>query len=745
MEKEYNHKKIEDRINRIWGENNYFTPKIDPAKKPFSIFLTPPNASGGMHIGNVLMIAIQDILARYHRAKGEPTLWIPSTDHGGYETQVTFEKEFEKNGEGEWYHSNKELYKGIKKFVENNNTTIKNQIKALGASVDWSRFRYTMDEDSLESTNETFKKMVSDNLVYRRSYMTNYCPSCSTILADIELKESKEKSTLYFIKFNFQESDDFLTLVTTRPEFLFSVTHVLIHPLDQRYVNHIGKTLINPTTGKEVKIIASKRKFDPEKLEPFLSPFFPSYKKYDYEYTLRNSLPVQNLLDWSGKMIFRYPGLKPSEARIKEITFLREHGCIEKVDEEYIEPVFYCKKGHTVESVIMLTWFLKMDDEKNPLRQPALEAIKKGSLSIIPKWKEKGLIEWMEKMHDWPIARQNVWGIKIPIWYDVSDPAEFTVWFIDKKGRKLYGNLKIFLENGFSLEDVTEGLERIQASKDVAWTLEKEEGKYYLPETDTFDTWFSSGQWGSIVFGKENSDDFSYFYPSDSIVIGVDLLRLSVSRKILLSLYLTGKLPFKKVYLHRLIKGEDGQKMSKSLGNAVSLEYYLKNYGADVTRMALISHTSLRDDFIFSEEQLLHFHNFSSRLWDIGRFIKENNNQSLSLFKQQDLSREDNHLLIEIDRLTFFTGSSLDKYLFANSQERLCNFLSILEKYIQEIHTRKNIEIPLSILRYAYKKYLTILHPFMPFMTEELHNELFNSICPLSSNPWPDKMNYFGE
>src|SRR3989344_3010696 len=282
MEKYYNHKEAERRISLMWERDNYFTPKIELSKKPFSIFLVPPNASGAMHIGNALMIAIQDILARFHRAKGDPTLWIPSTDHGGYETQVTFERELEKAGKDKWKFGSKKLFEAIKHFVEGNNETIKGQIKDLGASVDWSRFRYTMDSESLRSINKTFNKLVADNLIYRRSYMASYCPSCATILADIELEESKETIPLYFIKFTFQNSHNYLTLATTRPEFLFAATHVLIHPDDKRYAHYIGQVLINPITNKPVEIIASKRKFDPENNNQFLFPFSPSYKKYDY-------------------------------------------------------------------------------------------------------------------------------------------------------------------------------------------------------------------------------------------------------------------------------------------------------------------------------------------------------------------------------------------------------------------------------------------------------------------------------
>lgn len=737
MEKSYDHKEVEDRICRMWETGSYFTPLIDPSKKPFSIFLVPPNASGGMHIGNVLMIAIQDILARYHRAKGVPTLWIPGTDHGGYETQVTFERELEKNGKNKSEYGKNELFNEIKKFVEQNNELIKAQIRSAGASVDWTRFRFTMDEASLKAVESTFRKMVSDNLIYRRSYMVNYCSSCATVLADIELSERKEVMPLYFVKFYVENSDEYLAVATTRPEFLFATTHILVHPSDKRYSHLIGKILKNPVTGDRVEVIESKRKFDPEKCDPYLVPFSPSYNNYDYGYTLRNSLPSRNLLDWDGNMIERYPGLKPFQGREKEVSFLNESGLIEKADNSHSDSVFLCKRGHVVESMIMLTWFLKLDDEKKPLRKPAAEAVARGGLNVFPKWREKGLIQWLEKMYDWPIARQNVWGIRIPVWYDVSDPSKFMVWFTDKKEERYYGNLKNFLDGGVSFEELFEGLERIYAFEGASWSLEKEEGKLYLPETDTFDTWFSSGQWGSIVFGDMDSADFSYFYPSDSIVIGHDLLRLSVSRKILLSQYLTGKLPFRTVYLHRLLKGSDGQKMSKSLGNVVSLEYFLDKFGVDVTRMALVFYTSSPEDFVFEEKQLVFFSEFADRLWSMGEIVSLANEYAPEFSSALQLSHDDRQLFEVFEKLASSVGYNIEKYSFAYAQEKACEFLSYLEEYAHNMKAKGNIHVSLSVLKHFFEKYLTVLHPFMPFMTEELYLNLYNPKSPLATALWP--------
>lgn len=739
LSKHYNHQEVEPRIYKMWEEGGYFTPQIDPAKKPYSIFLTPPNASGGMHIGNVLMIAIQDILARFYRANGRPTLWVPSTDHGGYETQVTFERELEKVGKSRLDFSRSKLFSEINSFVEKNNELIKTEIRAAGASVDWSRFRYTMDDGSLQTVDETFKKMVRDNLIYRRPYMVNYCASCGTVLADIELKEIKQPSPLYAVRFYVKDSDEYLVLTTAKPEFLFSVTHVLAHPADQRFSRHIGKILNNPITGEPVEVIASKRKFDPLKLEPTLTPFCPSHVRYDYEYTLRNKLPSRNLLDWDGKMLERYPGLLPSEARVKEAEFLEKTGKLESINESYQDSVFLCKRGHQVQTVIMLTWFLKLDDNEHPLRQPAIDVVTSGKVKVYPRWREKGLVEWLGKMHDWPIARQNVWGIKMPIWYEVSDPAQFTVWFWNQKGERCSGNLKQLLDEGIAFDDIVKNLERVYAGEGVKWVLEPEDGKIYLPETDTFDTWFSSSQLDAVMFGEIGSTDFKHFYPCETVVIGHDLLRLSISREILLCRYMTGLEPFRSVYLHRLIKGADGQKMSKSLGNSVSLEHYLTNYGADVTRMALISYTTIADDFVFEESQLKLFQEFSNKLWQLGRSVSLVLPYAGEFSESLAMSSDDRRILEAQEQLATLIRGDINKLAFAFAQEKVCLFVNELERYLNGIvNSESDNPVPFTVLKKVFEKYLILLHPFAPFITEELHANLFGQMPPLAAAHWPE-------
>jgi valyl-tRNA synthetase len=723
MQEGYDFKEVEPKIAHLWEKSDYTKPH--GTGRPFSMYLVPPNASGPMHVGNALMVAIQDVLARYHRAKGEPTIWIPGTDHGGYETQVTFEQDLESKGQTKDDFTHAQLYDAIGSFVDRNNKTISRQVADMGGSVDWSTFRYTLDETSLNFATAMFKKMLDDQLIYRDLYMVYYCPSCATVLADIELKEVETPSPLYHIKFPFADGDGHVTLVTSRPEFLFSVTHVLAHPQDPKLSLHIGRSVINPSTGEEVQIVASKRKYDPAKEPAVPTVFMPSYSKYDFEYAIRNDIPSRNLFAWDGTMIERHQGATQMEAREREVAYLTEQGAIEGADDTFQESSFVCKKGHTVQSVLRMTWFLKLDDERSPIRKPALDAVAKEKLMVYPRWREKGLVEWLGKMHDWPIARQNVWGIRIPLWYEVTDPQLFTIWFVDASGTKRNGNLATLLAEGVSFDEIVDGLERMYAAEGASWSLEKEEGKQYLPETDTFDTWFSSGAWSAMVYDKEAAQDLSRYYPNSAVVIGHDLLRLSIAREILLAVYMTGVLPFKRVYFHQLLKAKDGQKMSKSLGNAITLDHYMHTYGADVTRMALVSYTGERGDFHMADERLDSCRSFVDRLWTMGRISDTVNTYGLGAYDATALAEDDAHMLSGVTLLQSSVGADVEKYLLSQAQEKAVAFLQRFEEFNARIQVRGDAEHAVAVFHDAFKKYLTLLHPFAPFVTESIYKEVY--------------------
>lgn len=737
MERFYDFKKTESDIAHLWEERADFSPKEESERRTFSMFLVPPNASGPMHIGNALMIAIQDVLARYHRARGDATVWVPGTDHGGYETQVTYERELERAGRDKSLLSRKELVAELAQFVEGHNETIRGQIKALGASVDWSRFRFTLDEASLRATDGMFRRMVADGLIYREPYMVHYCTACATVLADIELKETEIAAPLYNVRFTAVDGTGELMLPITRPEFIYAMTHVLVHPQDVRYAHLIGATLKNPATGEPVSVVASKRKFDPQDLNRPIEPFCPSHNRYDYEYAIRNGIPARDLLDWQGAMLERYPGMKPALARVEEVRHLEAGGHIESVEEHHNDTAHWCKKGHPVDTIIRLTWFVRLDDAAVPLRQPTLDALAREKFSIHPQWRTKGLVEWIGKMHDWPIARQNAWGIRIPLWYEVKDASRFMVWFVDAHGVRRHGSLKTFLDEGIALDTIVSGIERVYADGECSWTLEPEAGKSYVPETDTFDTWFSSGAWSTIVYGEPGTQEVERFYPSDTLVIGHDLLRLSVARELVLSRYLQGNLPFRQVYFHRLIKGADGQKMSKSLGNAITLDEYLTKYGADVTRMALVSYTGLTEDFFVAPERLGQYGRMIEKLWMLGRMCDAAIGRGVAAADPRTFSTDERALHAALSDLFDLVGMNIARHRFAEAQEQASSFCARLEEYtLKAVGRDANIERAMAGVQTILADYLILLHPFMPFATEAIHQMLSPDREVLAHKSW---------
>lgn len=722
---------IEARAKEIWEESDAFVAPDVPARRPFTMFLVPPNASGPMHIGNALMIALQDPLARYHRMKGDLTLWIPGTDHGGYETQITFEKGLESHGVSRDSISRQDFLEAIEEFVAQNNGVIDSQIRALGASVDWTRRRFTLDDEGKAAIHSVFRRMLTDDLIYRRSYMVNYCPSCATVLADIELKYEQIPATRCLVNVALSDGSGSVMLAVERPESLFTVTHVLVHPQDAKHAHRIGSSLVNPITGEGIAVIASERAYVAEEQREYLEPFMPSSVRYDYEYAIRRNMPAYDVMDWNGRFTVRYPGLTTEEAREKEIAFLREGGMLaEEVPGE--TTVARCKKGHVASCIIRQTWFMRLDDERISLRKNALSAIERERLTLYPQWRMKGLVEWIGKMHDWPIARQNIWGVRIPLWYEISNPSLLTVWFTDSAGERRVGRLDLLLESGVPFEEIQAGLERVYAEEGCAWTDMPEEGVSYLPETDTFDTWFSSGAWSTTVFGDPGSEPGrSPWYPSDVMVIGHDLLRLSVARKIFLSTYLSGKLPFRFVYLHRLILGSDGQKMSKSTGNVVALEEYLERYGADVTRMALVSYATSQEDFIFVNERLEKYESFAERVLRLAR--------ACAVIREHGLpvrAENGNSVSGDIEKLASSVGHSLERVRLTEAQDSVVAYLNTLEIQANEALSHADIEAAARAFHDAFEAYLRVLHPFMPHLTEYIHSGT-GSNRPLALSAWP--------
>ncbi len=761
MDKVYNHLEVEEKTYQMWEEKGYFKPKIDPKKKPFTILLPPPNASGKMHTGNVLMIAIEDLLIRWHRMKGEPTLWVPGTDHAGTETQITFEKELKKQGKSRFQYTRKQLYDEIWQFVQDNRHMIESQMRQMGASVDWSRYKFTLDPDVVLTVQDTFKKMHKDKLVYRDNYMVNYCPKCGTTYADVEINHDERKDPLYYIKYervHKEHGQQYISIATVRPEPIAEDTHLAVNPKDKIHRELIGEKVFNPLTGAEMEIIGDE--FVDPKFGTGIVKLTPAVDKKDYEVALKHKLPINEVLELNGKMKGRYQGLSIQEARKKAVEELEQKGMIEKVDEKYIHSISLCKAGHDIESMIMPNWFIKVDTQHKSFKKPAYDAVKTGKIKIFPKWREITYLRWMEEMRDWPISRQNVWGIRIPVWYKIEkDVLNIWVVWLDKNNQLQRGNIQNFLKEGSSLEDIKAGLQQVTtiwdkrkavssyivASNDP--TVQGDEDKQYIQETDIFDTWFSSGQWPLVTLGYPSSKDFKYFYPTSVMETGWEIIRLWVSRMIMFGFYLTGKPPFEHVYLHGIVRALDGRKMSKSLGNVINPEEYIEQYGVDALRMGLIAGTANGKDFNFPRDRVIAYKHFANKIWNMARFILmmvEQWGREAPDFKKIDkkkLLKEDKEILKQLNTLINRVDRELGKFRFADAGEAIYQFMwhELADKYIEHVKSREDKDISLSTLMYVFTTCLKLLHPFMPFITEEIYQKLANNKKSIMIEPWPSK------
>lgn len=766
MDKAYNHKDKEKDIYQNWEKKGYFKPVIDPKKKPFTIVLPPPNASGKMHTGNVLMIAIEDLLIRYHRMKGDPTLWVPGTDHAGTETQITFEKELKKQGKSRFSYSREELYQAIWEFVQKNKDQIESQMRQMGASVDWDRYIFTLDDKVIKTVHDTFKRMVADDLIYRGNYMVNYCPKCGTTYADVELKHEERTDPLYYMKYGP------FVLATVRPETKFGDTAVAVNPADKRYKEWVGKEIeFEGLNGNVVlKVIADD--FVDMEFGTGVVKVTPAHDKNDYEAGLRHNLEVKPVIDLNGKLnekAGKYAGLSVFEARKQVVAALLEKDLMDHVDEKYIHTVALCKAGHEIEPMVLPNWFVKVDAPHKSFKKPALEAVKSGKLKIYPKWQEITYIRWMEEMRDWPISRQNVWGIRIPVWYQVNEQSPIRVLFkyreatisgevgdllkpLEKSSmlRIITGENDVddLATRAYSLEEIKAGLQRVFPLVDSEHVVsDMSPGDNYLPETDTFDTWFSSGQWPLVTLGYPDSEDFKYFYPTAILETGWEIIRLWVSRMVMFGIYLTGQVPFENVYLHGIVKALDGRKMSKSLGNVIDPEEYIKEYGVDALRMGLISGTANGKDFSFPKDRVVAYKHFGNKIWNMGRFIlmmREQWGKEVPEFENVDkktFKTEDEIMLKQLGELVAAVDQELDKFRFADAAEAIYQFMwhTVADNYIEQIKLREDKDVALVVLQHVFITSLKLLHPFMPFITEEIYQKMPGHSNSIMIASWPTK------
>ncbi len=743
MNSKFDHKTVEKDIYEAWEKSGAFKPRFSSepvlqssSNNPFTIVLPPPNASGKMHMGNVLMIAIEDLMIRYHRMKGDPTLWIPGTDHAGFETQITYERELKKQGKSRFEFDRETLYQNIWEFVQNNKSQIEGQIRQMGASVDWSRYTFTLDPHVVSTVYSTFAKMHKEGLVYRDNYMVNYCPKCGTTFADLEIMHEDRVDKLYYIKYKMVESNEEILVATVRPETIMLDTHMAVHPDNKKTKHLIGKKVINPLSLKEMEIIADSF-VDPE-FGTGIVKLTPAHDKNDYEAAKKHNLPVIIGISMDGKMTSeagKWAGKSVFTARKEVVEELQTLGSIEKINEKYEHAVTVCYKGgHDIEPMILPNWFVKVES----LKKPALEVVESGKVKIYPEWRKITYTKWMEEMHDWPISRQVVWGIRIPVWYKVSEKGEvksenqnIQITFLSKEKIVISGKTGELLQN-YSFEEIKDGLQTLIAPAGCESIVSDTcPGDGYLQETDTFDTWFSSGHWPLVTLKYPESEDFKKFYPTSVLETGWEIIRFWVSRMIMFGIYLTGEPPFEYVYLHGMVRAADGKKMSKSLGNVINPDEYMEQYGVDALRMGLIAGTATGKDFSFPKDKITAYRNFGNKLWNMARFFfmmsekletPITNNQ----IPNKGLQKSDTEIIKMLNETITSVDKLLGEFRFAEAGDTIYHFMwdEVAAKYLEEVKTREDLGVALSVLRHVILTGLKLLHPFMPFVTEAIWKEM---------------------
>ncbi|HLD01301.1 MAG TPA: valine--tRNA ligase [Patescibacteria group bacterium] len=731
MDKAYNHKNVEDNIYALWEKNGYFAPEIHPKGKPYAIVLPPPNANGDLHFGHA-MFTVEDILIRYHRMRGFAALWLPGTDHAGFETQYVFEKNLQAQGRSRFDYSNEELYQMIWDFVKASGGRIQNQLRKLGFSLDWSREKFTLDPDIVALVHQAFKKMYDEGYIYRGQRLVNYCTRDGTSFSDLEVVYEERNSLLYYIKYGP------LVLATTRPETKFGDTAVAVHPKDKRYKQYIGKTIsIETVLGPAEIMVIADTYVDPE-FGTGVVKITPAHDFADFEVAQRHGLPLKQVIGFDGKMndhAGKFSGMYAKKAREAIVEEMQKKGLIEKIDQDYTHRVALCYKCKTIlEPLPKEQWFVKVEK----LRDQAITAVKKGEIRIVPKNFETHYFQWLENLRDWNISRQTVWGIQIPAWHcnDCSErKTQNEKRKITTQNSKVDSNEAIKQSSNYGWI-VTGGLKPKQCPVCGSTKLEQ--------DADTFDTWFSSGQWPFVTLKTTRPGDFEKFYPTAVLETAYDILRAWVSRMVMLGLYTTGKPPFRDVLFHGIVNDPLGKKMSKSKGNVVNPLELVETYGADAVRFALIYGNATGQDQSLSYPKLEAARRFTNKVWNIGRFIemkrlgKQAPVHSLKKLHMFAISKEDKVWIKKVDDLVAQVSAQIEKYQFNYATEALYEFVwhEFADTYIEDVKNRMDENASLVLLS-LYVTLLKLLHPFMPFVTEAIYQTLFTPKTPLIIESWP--------
>lgn len=707
LAKAYEPKEVEDRIYDFWMKGKYFHAEVDPKKKPYTIVIPPPNITGQLHLGHAMDETLQDTLIRWRRMQGYSALWLPGTDHASIATEAKIVEAMRKEGITKEEIGREKFLERAWAWKDQYGGRIVEQLKKLGSSCDWDRLRFTMDEGCNKAVNHVFKKLYDKGLIYRGERIINWCPHCKTSISDAEVVFEEKEGSFWHLRYPLSDGSGYIELATTRPETMLGDTAVAVHPDDERYKALVGKTVILPLVNKEIPIIADS--YVEQDFGTGVVKITPAHDPNDFEVGLRHNLPVINVMDDGGVINEnggKYAGMPALEARKQIVKDLDEAGFLIKIEpiKHNVGTCYRC--GTVVEPRVSTQWFVKME----PLAKPAIDAVKDGDIRFIPERMDKVYYNWMENIKDWCISRQLWWGHQIPAWY---------------------------CECGETI-----------VSETVPTVCPKCGGTHLTRDPDTLDTWFSSALWPFSTLGwPDNTEELKYFYPTNTLVTGYDIIFFWVARMIFSGLEHMGEVPFNTVFFHGLIRDAQGRKMSKSLGNGVDPLDVISVYGADALRFTLVTGNSPGNDLRFSEEKVSASRNFANKIWNAARFILMNiEDKDIDCALPKKLYTSDKWILNRFNNVTAAVTENLEKFELGMAVSKLYDFIwdDFCDWYIELAKIRMNgadeesADSARRVLVWTMSNTLKLLHPFMPYITEEIWQTLPHDGEALIVAKWPE-------
>lgn len=706
LDKQYSPQNVEDRTYKFWCDHKYFHAEVNPDKKPYTIVIPPPNITGQLHMGHALDETLQDILIRWRRMEGYETLWLPGTDHASIATEAKIVEAMRKEG-----ITKEEI--GREKFLERAwewkaqyGGRIVEQLKKLGSSCDWDRERFTLDEGCSKAVREVFCKLYDKGLIYRGERIINWCPHCLTSISDAEVEYEDQAGHFWHLRYPFKDGSGYLELATTRPETLLGDTAVAVNPNDERYKDMVGKTLILPIVHREIPVIADD--YVDIEFGTGVVKITPAHDPNDFEVGLRHNLEVINVLTPDAKIVDDYPkyaGMDRYEARKAIVEDLEAEGALVEI-EDYSHNVGTCYRcGTTVEPRVSKQWFVKME----PLAKPAVEVVKNGEVKFVPERFDKTYFHWMENIKDWCISRQLWWGHRIPAYY-CDDCGE------------------------------------VMVSAQEVHTCSKCGSNHVHQDPDTLDTWFSSALWPFSTLGyPDDTKELAYFYPTDTLVTGYDIIFFWVARMIFSGVEHMGQVPFHTVLIHGLVRDAQGRKMSKSLGNGIDPLLVIDQYGADALRFTLATGNAPGNDMRFSDEKVKASRNFANKLWNAARFVLMYLGNDYSYpGLPKDLAIEDKWILSKVNTLAKEVTDNLERFELGIAVAKLYDFIwdVFCDWYIEiakiRLQSGEGADTAKAVLVYVLTDILKLLHPFMPFITEEIYQAIPHDTESIMISKWPE-------